>query len=158
MSSVTRSYKNRLEKTDSCFDNHLDIGCALGYSIRYLYRSELHRIPSRLFYEYNWISLLNWTNENLGSGNYSADSAICAMLLSDMPEFPLYEVSGIVFFLIPMLVILVVYIRMGLKIRRSTRITVGTMEPNSFHGESRKIQSRKAIVRMLSTMSMIFSA
>lgn len=88
------------------------------------------------------------------SGNYSADSAICAMLLPDMPRLPLYELSCIVFFLIPMLIILVVYTRMGLKIKSSTKKTLGPIH-GFVHGNSRQTQSRKSIIRMLS-MTLLF--
>lgn len=91
-----------------------------------------------------------------GSGNYSADSAICAMLLPDMPKFPLYELSSIVFFLIPMLVIFVVYTRMGLKIKSSTKETLGPIQACYVHGDHRRVQSRKSVIRMLSTIIMIF--
>lgn len=91
-----------------------------------------------------------------GSGNYSADSAICAMLLPDMPNFPLYEFSCVVFFLIPMLVILFVYTRMGFKIRSSTKDALGPV-PGSVHGEYRQMQSRKSVIRMLSTISCVAS-
>ncbi|XP_029660825.1 neuropeptides capa receptor-like [Formica exsecta] len=89
------------------------------------------------------------------SGNYSADSAICAMLLPDMPRFPLYELSSIVFFLIPMLIILVVYTRMGLKIKSSTKKTLGPI-PGFVHGDSRQTQSRKSVIRMLSVVVIMF--
>lgn len=48
------------------------------------------------------------------------DSAFCAML--DNPEeFPLWEVSTCVFFAFPMIIMLILYGRMGLKIRSRTR-------------------------------------
>ncbi|XP_032663554.1 neuropeptides capa receptor-like [Odontomachus brunneus] len=90
-----------------------------------------------------------------GSGNYSADSAICAMLLPNMPSFPLYELSFVVFFLIPMLVILFVYVKMGLKIRSSTKDALGPI-PGSVHGEYRQMQSRKSVIRMLSVVVIMF--
>ena len=85
------------------------------------------------------------------SGNKSLDSAMCAMLLPDMPNVPLYELSCSVFFLIPMFIILVVYSQMGLTIRNSARdsLSNGTAEASA-HWESKQIQSRKSIVRMLS--------
>ncbi|XP_029160795.1 neuropeptides capa receptor-like isoform X2 [Nylanderia fulva] len=89
------------------------------------------------------------------SGNYSADSAICAMLLPDMPKFPLYELSCIVFFLIPMLVILVVYTRMGLKIKNSMEKILGPIQ-GSVHGDSQQTQSRKSVIRMLSVVVIMF--
>ena len=55
------------------------------------------------------------------------DSAFCAML--DKPaQFPLWEVSFAVFFAIPMLIMLILYGRMGLKIRSRTRHTVALGE------------------------------
>ncbi|KYN17015.1 PREDICTED: neuropeptides capa receptor-like [Trachymyrmex cornetzi] len=98
---------------------------------------------------------VNFVEYPPGSGNYSADSAICAMLLPDMPKFPLYELSCIVFFLIPMLIILVVYARMGLKIKRSTKEVLGPIQA-SVHGDHRQIQSRKSVIRMLSAVVIMF--
>ncbi|XP_011879991.1 PREDICTED: neuropeptides capa receptor-like [Vollenhovia emeryi] len=99
---------------------------------------------------------VNFVEYPPGSGNYSADSAICAMLLPDMPKFPLYELSCIVFFLVPMLVILVVYTRMGLKIKRSTKETLGPIQGSYVHGDHRQVQSRKSVVRMLSAVVIMF--
>lgn len=51
------------------------------------------------------------------------DSAFCAML--DNPEsFPLWEVSTCVFFAFPMMIMVVLYSRMGLKIRSRSRHTL----------------------------------
>lgn len=72
------------------------------------------------------------------------------MLLPYMPKFPLYELSSIIFFFIPMLVILVVYTRMGLRIWNSTRDTLNSVVHGTIHGNSRQIQSRKSVIRMLS--------
>lgn len=44
------------------------------------------------------------------------ESAFCAML-DNPPSFPLWEVSSLVFFAIPMAVMVVLYGRMGLQIR-----------------------------------------
>ncbi|XP_017787356.1 PREDICTED: neuropeptides capa receptor-like [Habropoda laboriosa] len=90
------------------------------------------------------------------SGKYSADSAICAMLLPYMPDFPLYELSSIIFFLVPMLVILVVYIRMGLKIRSSTKDTVHSVVQGAIHGDTKQVQSRRSVIKMLSAVVILF--
>ncbi|KAF7988143.1 hypothetical protein HCN44_007637 [Aphidius gifuensis] len=90
------------------------------------------------------------------SGNNSADSAICAMLLPDMPNFPLYELSCIVFFLIPMFVMLAVYIRMGLKIRESAKNKLNCDGEYSAHLDSQQVQSRTSIIRMLSAVVFSF--
>lgn len=99
---------------------------------------------------------VNFVEYPPGSGNYSADSAICAMLLPEMPKLPLYELSCIVFFLMPMLVILVVYTRMGLKIKSSTRETLGPIQASFVHGDHRQVQSRKSVIRMLSAVVIMF--
>ncbi|XP_008559875.1 neuropeptides capa receptor [Microplitis demolitor] len=98
---------------------------------------------------------VNYVEYPPGSGEASEDSAICAMLLPDMPDFPLYELSCVIFFLIPMIIILVVYTRMGLKIRNSACSTQNSMV-QSAHLESRQIQSRKSIVRMLTAVVVMF--
>ncbi|KAI4486168.1 hypothetical protein M0802_012511 [Mischocyttarus mexicanus] len=90
------------------------------------------------------------------SGNYSTESAICAILSTNMPNFPLYEISCIIFFFLPMLVILVVYTRMGLEIHRSTKRVVGPIIHSSIHGETRQVQSRKSTIRMLSAVVVMF--
>lgn len=83
----------------------------------------------------------------VGSGRYSEESAMCAMLLPNMPKFPLYELSCLIFFLVPMLSIAVLYVRMGLRIQSNG---LGHSIEGSVHGETRQAQSRKAIIRMLS--------
>lgn len=55
------------------------------------------------------------------------DSAFCAML--DNPDkFPLWELSTCVFFAFPMVIMVILYGRMGLKIRSRTRHTVALGE------------------------------
>ncbi|XP_015593512.1 neuropeptides capa receptor-like [Cephus cinctus] len=88
-----------------------------------------------------------------GSGRISNESAVCAMLLHNMPKFPLYEISCLIFFLVPMVLIMVLYIRMGLKIQSNT---LGPRVEGSVHGETRQAQSRKAIIRMLSAVVITF--
>ncbi|XP_043668921.1 neuropeptides capa receptor-like [Vespula pensylvanica] len=87
------------------------------------------------------------------SGRYSEDSAVCAMLLENMPDFPLYELSCLIFFLIPMVFIVVLYVRMCLRIQRNT---LGRSIEGSVHGETRQAHSRKAIVRMLIAVVIMF--
>uniref|UniRef100_A0ABD2XK27 G-protein coupled receptors family 1 profile domain-containing protein n=1 Tax=Trichogramma kaykai TaxID=54128 RepID=A0ABD2XK27_9HYME len=57
-----------------------------------------------------------------GSGLYSKNSSICAMLTPYMPKYPLYELSSIIFFLIPLFIISLLYIKMGLAIHQSVAI------------------------------------
>ncbi|XP_070159920.1 neuropeptides capa receptor [Polyergus mexicanus] len=87
------------------------------------------------------------------SGRYSEESAMCAMLLPNMPKFPLYELSCLIFFLVPMLSIAVLYVRMGFRIQSNG---LGHSIEGSVHGETRQAQSRKAIIRMLSAVVVTF--
>lgn len=84
------------------------------------------------------------------SGNLVDESAFCGML-TQPDNWPLSEISTIVFFIVPMLVIMVLYIRMGIKIRRRTLCSLG-----SVHGENRHSQNRKAIIRMLAAVVIAF--
>lgn len=77
----------------------------------------------------------------------SEESAICAMLKENMPEFPLYQLSCILFFLIPMVFIAVLYIRIGLRIQSDS---LAENVEGYVHGETKQVQSRKTITRMLS--------
>ncbi|CRK99529.1 CLUMA_CG012848, isoform A [Clunio marinus] len=90
------------------------------------------------------------------TGEEIPDSAFCAML--DNPDkFPLWEVSTCVFFAFPMLIMVILYGRMGLKIRSRTRHTVALgVQQGSIHGESKQSQSRKAIIRMLAAVVITF--
>ncbi|XP_018326725.1 neuropeptides capa receptor-like [Agrilus planipennis] len=88
--------------------------------------------------------LLDPANETL----IIEESAFCGMT-SQPKNFPLAELSTVIFFLIPMVIISLEYIQMGIKI--------GTYsEQNglkgSIHRGSRKPQSQKTIVRMLSVV------
>ncbi|XP_026464270.1 neuropeptides capa receptor-like, partial [Ctenocephalides felis] len=78
----------------------------------------------------------------------ATESAFCALLY--LPEgLHLYEASGLLFFLAPMLVMMVLYARMGLRIRRAKKHTLGKGVRGSVHGEARQAQHRKPIIRML---------
>ena len=77
----------------------------------------------------------------------SEESAICAMLKENMPDFPLYQLSCILFFLIPMVFIAVLYVRIGLRIQSDS---LAQNVEGYVHGETKQAQSRKTITRMLS--------
>ncbi|XP_055915033.1 neuropeptides capa receptor [Eupeodes corollae] len=81
-------------------------------------------------------------------------SAFCAML--DYPEgFPLWELSTCLFFVIPMVLIMILYGRMGMQIRSRTTQQLGVQQ-GSMHKESRHQQSRKAVIRMLAAVVITF--
>nr|ALM88323.1 neuropeptide receptor A27 [Chilo suppressalis] len=98
-----------------------------------------------------------------GSGNASLESAFCAML--EMPSWYLCELSSLLFFILPGLIILCLYVRMGLRIRyvmgsthASNPGSPGTLNGvnGSVHGEARQAQSRKTIIRMLAAVVVAF--
>lgn len=81
-------------------------------------------------------------------------SAFCAML--DYPDgFPLWELSTCLFFVIPMVLIMILYGRMGMQIRSRTTQQLGVQQ-GSMHKESRHQQSRKAVIRMLAAVVITF--
>ncbi|XP_058455081.1 neuropeptides capa receptor [Malaya genurostris] len=90
------------------------------------------------------------------TGEKILDSAFCAML-SNPEGIPLWELSTCLFFVIPMVVMVVLYGRMGLQIRSRTQRTEELGVRNgSVNGPSRVSQSRKAIIRMLAAVVITF--
>lgn len=85
------------------------------------------------------------------SGNISETSAFCGMLKEHMPGFPVYELSFIFFFLVPMLVIMILYTKMGRQINNSLSATKKT-NVNQFNKEAQHMKSRRGIVKMLSKL------
>nr|XP_029731357.1 neuropeptide F receptor-like isoform X2 [Aedes albopictus]XP_029731362.1 neuropeptide F receptor-like isoform X2 [Aedes albopictus]XP_029731368.1 neuropeptide F receptor-like isoform X2 [Aedes albopictus] len=84
------------------------------------------------------------------------DSAFCAML-SNPEGIPLWELSTCLFFAGPMVVMIVLYGRMGMQIRSRTQRTEELGVRNgSVNGPSRVSQSRKAIIRMLAAVVITF--
>nr|CAD7259948.1 unnamed protein product [Timema shepardi] len=87
----------------------------------------------------------------LDSNNPVLESAFCAMLDENIPvNWPIYEMSSFIFFIVPMLVILVLYILMGLKIRSRTNQALGKRFSSTSSDRNRTWDSRtKSILRML---------
>lgn len=78
------------------------------------------------------------------------ESAFCAMLDKNIPTgVPIYELSSLLFFLVPMMIIIILYVLIGLQIRQSSRHSLGKQMQGAVHGETKQIQSKKSIVRML---------
>ncbi|CAK1542441.1 unnamed protein product [Leptosia nina] len=93
------------------------------------------------------------------SGNASMESAFCAML--ELPSWYICELSSFFFFILPGLVILCLYVRMGLRIRSTHSHNPGSPGTlngvnGSVHGEARQAQSRKNIIRMLAAVVIAF--
>ncbi|XP_049536679.1 neuropeptides capa receptor isoform X2 [Anopheles darlingi] len=111
--------------------------------------SLLSAVPFAVFTDIDYI-VYPPTNEKI------QDSAFCAML-SNPEGFPLWELSTCLFFAFPMLIMLVLYGRMGMQIRSRTQRTAELGVRNgSVNGPSRISQSRKAIIRMLAAVVITF--
>ncbi|XP_037824647.1 neuropeptides capa receptor, partial [Lucilia sericata] len=101
--------------------------------------SFLGAIPFCIYTEINY---LNYPPDN----STIVESGFCGF---DTPEnIPIFEVSSLAFFIIPMLAIIYFYFSMGVKIytRRTQKLGV---QQGSMHKESRHLKSRKAVIRML---------
>lgn len=119
---------------------------------------------------YSEISYLNYPPWDERDEARLESSAFCAML-DNPPGFPLWELSSLCFFALPMAVMVVLYGRIGLAIRRrsaqqlilgvqhgSVRSTASTGGGGASMASAgpRSVQSRKAIIRMLAAVCMTF--
>ncbi|XP_021706437.1 G-protein coupled receptor 39 [Aedes aegypti] len=83
------------------------------------------------------------------------DSAFCAML-SNPEGIPLWELSTCLFFAGPMVVMIVLYGRMGMQIRSRTQRTEELGVRNGSINGPKVSQSKKAIIRMLAAVVITF--
>ncbi|XP_075162370.1 capability receptor [Haematobia irritans] len=86
-------------------------------------------------------------------GKKIEESAMCILLPPQ--DTYVFEISFLVFFFIPMIMIIYFYGRMGAKIRSRTTQQLGVQQ-GSMHRESRHQQSRKAVIRMLAAVVLTF--
>ncbi|XP_065158994.1 neuropeptides capa receptor [Atheta coriaria] len=83
------------------------------------------------------------------------ESAFCGML--SHPPIPLAALSTIIFFLIPMVIIIFEYSMMGYKIAHRSNLQFGDIRNvNNVHRDRTRAQSHKAIVRMLAVVVVAF--
>ncbi|VVC39814.1 Neuromedin U receptor,G protein-coupled receptor, rhodopsin-like,GPCR, rhodopsin-like, 7TM [Cinara cedri] len=92
-----------------------------------------------------------------GTGKRVDESAFCAMLDKNVPSgVPITELSSLLFFLVPMIIIIILYVLIGLQIRQSSRHSLGKQMQGAVHGETKQNQSKKSIVRMLAAVVIAF--
>lgn len=85
------------------------------------------------------------------SGNYLKETAFCAMLAQNLPKgIPVYELSFLVFFLLPMVFIIILYTLIGRKIQSRGNELSNNIDDSSVHRDARHLRSRRNIIRMLS--------
>lgn len=92
---------------------------------------------------------INYVTHPQDSTHQIEESAFCAMLDHAVPSnWPMYELSAFLFFLGPMLIIVILYVRMGVTIQ--SRMI-------KFPGETKHLDSRtKPIIRMLAAVVVTF--
>ncbi|XP_066252813.1 neuropeptides capa receptor-like isoform X2 [Euwallacea similis] len=83
------------------------------------------------------------------------ESAMCAMT-SQPKNLPLTEVSSVMFFLVPMVIIAILYINMGITISRASKNKFEDKVKGSIHRKNKKNQSNRSIIRMLSMVVLGF--
>eukprot|EP00095_Tigriopus_kingsejongensis_P005591 maker-scaffold12_size759060-snap-gene-6.20 protein:Tk05591 transcript:maker-scaffold12_size759060-snap-gene-6.20-mRNA-1 annotation:"neuropeptides capa receptor" len=67
---------------------------------------------------------LNYIDRPLNSGNFLEESAFCALLDDNIypKSYPVHQVSSFLFFIFPMGILVILYIRMGFRIRQTTAV------------------------------------
>ncbi|XP_059080613.1 neuromedin-U receptor 1-like isoform X3 [Tigriopus californicus] len=67
---------------------------------------------------------LNYIDRPLNSGNYLEESAFCALLDDNIypKNYPVHQLSSFLFFIFPMGILVILYIRMGFRIRQTSEI------------------------------------
>ncbi|XP_054263035.1 neuropeptides capa receptor-like [Macrosteles quadrilineatus] len=97
---------------------------------------------------------VNYIDYPPGSHIWVEESAFCGMLEENVPKnLPIYELSFFVFFFVPLCVIIALYAKIGLQIRTNS---LGKSVDGTVHGETKKSQSRKSIIRMLTAVVITF--
>ena len=106
------------------------------------------------FAVFTWISYVPYPLEAGPElvGHPILESAFCAMLDVNRPEnWPLLELATFIFFVVPMILLCVLYIRIGIRIRRTSlgrgiNAVAGAVNQ---HQSSTRSSSRKNALRML---------
>ncbi|KAH8419528.1 hypothetical protein KR222_004282, partial [Zaprionus bogoriensis] len=89
-------------------------------------------------------------------GSQILDSAFCSLELEFPVKFPLFELSFCIFFVVPMILIILLYGRMGAQIRARATEQLGVQQ-GSRNRESRSSQKKKkAVIRMLAAVVITF--
>ena len=94
------------------------------------------------------------------TGRSIPESAFCALLMeTQTTQWPLVEMATFVFFIVPMGILCLLYLRIGIKIAsRRTSLGRGRNVQGGVHhsNESRQSSSRRTILRMLGKSTLLF--
>lgn len=112
----------------------------------------LAAVPYLLFTDVNYI------DQPMGSGNFLNESAFCALLDQNIyPKgYPIHQLASILFFIIPVGVLLFLYISMAITLHGSFNNKMLGGTAGSVHGERQINSSRKQIIRMLAAVVISF--
>lgn len=92
------------------------------------------------------------------SGQSIPESAFCSLQDENPPtQWPLVEVATFIFFIVPMGILCLLYLRIGIRIRRTSLGRGRNVQGVVHHSnESRQSSSRRTILRMLGKFRLIF--
>ncbi|XP_076323823.1 neuropeptides capa receptor-like isoform X1 [Tachypleus tridentatus] len=111
-------------------------------------------IPFAIFTKVNYVEYPK------GSGNNLEGSAFCALPMeSNAVSLPLLQFSIFAFFILPMSLIIILYVKIGLTLRNSrfNRVSSGESSKRSSSGDdSRKLRGRRSVHKMLVAVVIAF--
>lgn len=89
-------------------------------------------------------------------GSQIVESAFCAIDFFFPEKYPLFEISFCIFFIIPMILIILLYGRMGAKIRSRATDQLGVQQGSRNRDSRNSQKKKKAVIRMLSAVVITF--
>ncbi|XP_019756920.1 neuropeptides capa receptor isoform X1 [Dendroctonus ponderosae] len=100
-------------------------------------------------------TVITYVTYPYNSTNIVEESAMCAMV-NQPKNIPLTELSSLIFFIVPTVIIAVLYCNMGITIAKASRAKFENKVKGSIHRKNKKHQSNKSIIRMLSLVVLGF--
>ncbi|XP_023338062.1 neuropeptides capa receptor [Eurytemora carolleeae] len=106
-------------------------------------------------FPYLHFTRVNFIDRPMGSGKYIEESALCALLDSNIvpKDYPLHQLSSVVFFLFPLCVLMFLYIRMGLSLHETS---LARTRDSRVHGATTLNRSKDMVLRMLVAVVVAF--
>ncbi|ENN78959.1 hypothetical protein YQE_04578, partial [Dendroctonus ponderosae] len=93
-------------------------------------------------------TVITYVTYPYNSTNIVEESAMCAMV-NQPKNIPLTELSSLIFFIVPTVIIAVLYCNMGITIAKASRTKFENKVKGSIHRKNKKHQNNKSIIRML---------
>ncbi|XP_013772714.1 neuropeptides capa receptor-like [Limulus polyphemus] len=101
---------------------------------------------------------VNYVEYPIGSGNLLTESAFCSLPMENHDiSLPLLQFATFAFFCLPMTLIIILYVKIGLTLRHSSRVTSdGSTISSPSLGSNRQCQVRRSINKMLVAVVIAF--